>query len=492
MRAMSNIKTLYLFPDTNIFLQCKPLDQVDWSSFAEWDNIQIILTRPVQAEIDNFKGKGNGRQASRARTTSTLIRKLLDADHQGIALHASPTVRLHLRHDLRRDESVAEDLNYDERDDQLVGTAWAFQKAKPTEDIRLLTNDTGPMASAKSIGLRYHVVPEDWLLQPEAGEAEKREKALAAEIAKYKNAEPLFKISVEHDGPIVANISAYAPLTQDEVQELLDRLTERHPLATYFGPAEPKERTIDQGLPSALSAYRLLGATKEVFTPATPEQIEEYKEAYERWRETCLELFKELHIKLNSRLNWPKLTVWISNAGSRPADDALVIFEPEGNFFLIPTGHRKKISETPRPQLPVPPSPPKGTWKRLEPYMGALARLHGITHESMNEAVTNLLRPPTLPSPPDPNRFYFKEGRAGKISKGFSFTCQQWRHAHESEDFGMTILSPLQSGTQTGLLKVAVHAANLTTPATRHVPLRFTVEIGSCLSYAEQMLSALG
>ncbi len=488
MRTMSNTKTLYLFPDTNIFLQCKPLDQVDWSSFVEWDSIHIILTRPVQAEIDNFKGKGNGRQASRARTTSTLIRKLLDANHEGIALHSSPTVRLHLRHDLRRDESVAEDLNYDERDDQLVGTAWAFQKTKPTEDVRLLTNDTGPMASAKAIGLRYHVVPEDWLLQPEAGEAEKREKALIAEITKYKNAEPLFEISVEHDGPIVANISAYEALTQDEVQKLIDRLTERHPLAAYFGPTEPKERAIDQGFPSAL---RFMGATKEVFTPATPEQIEEYKEAYAKWRETCLELFAELHKKLNARLDWPKLTVWISNAGSRPADDALIIFETEGNFLLIPTGHQETNSEPHRPQLPSPPTPPKGTWRRLDPYMSALARIHGITHETMNAAVADLLRPPSLPKPPDPNAFYFKDGRAGKLSKSFSFTCQQWRHAHGAEDFGMTILSPMQSGAHTGLLKVAVHAANLTTPATRRVPLRFTIEIGSCFSYAEQMLSEL-
>ncbi|WP_342616488.1 PIN domain-containing protein [Rhodoferax sp. GW822-FHT02A01] len=495
---MNLAKTLYLFPDTNIFLQCKPLEQVDWSSFAEWDNIQLILTRPVQAEIDAFKGKGNGRQASKARAASTLIRRLLDADDEGIGLHSSPAIHLYLRHDLRRDESVAEDLNYEERDDQLVGTALAFQKTKPTQDVKLLTNDTGPMASAKAVGLAYHVVPPDWLLQSETDDAEKREKALKTEIAKYKSAEPIFEIKASHDGPVIANISVYNHLTDGEVRELVHKLTTRYPLETYFGSIERQERSIDQGMASTMYLPRLFGATKEVFEPATSEQIEQYKNAYAEWKETCHEVLLKLHETLNSSHTWPTLTFRISNVGSRPADDALVVFEPEGTFYLVPAKNKDAsddaaTTDSDQPYFPRPPVAPKGTWKRIDQYastLGALARYQRLTeHMSLNGMHVPQLF--TRPASRDPNGFYFKEGQAGMPSKIVSFICSQWRHAHEPENFEMSIHCPRTSGTHAGLLRVTAHAANLTTPEVLSFPLRLTVTETSSLAFAEKILASL-
>src|SRR6188508_67432 len=128
-------KVLYLFPDTNVFLQCKPLEQVAWASFGSWDRIEVLLTRPVQTEIDSLKDKGNSRRAARARAMSTRIRELLNAPEERMNLREAPLVVLCLRNDLRRDETAAATLDYGERDGQLVGTAVAFLKANPNKAV---------------------------------------------------------------------------------------------------------------------------------------------------------------------------------------------------------------------------------------------------------------------------------------------------------------------------------------------------------------------
>lgn len=54
----------------------------------------------------------------------------------------------------------------------------------------MLTDDTGPMASARMVGVPFVAIPDDWLLTPEANETEKKIGALQVELARLKKAEP--------------------------------------------------------------------------------------------------------------------------------------------------------------------------------------------------------------------------------------------------------------------------------------------------------------
>lgn len=361
-------KILYLFPDTNLFLQCKPLDQVTWSALGDWDRIEILLTRPVQTEIDALKGRGNSRQATRARSASSLIRELLEAQDGRKTLLNSPLVQLCLRHDLRRDDSVAEILNYEERDDQLVGTALAFRKANPETEVRLITNDTGPMASAKTVALDYFTTPEEWLLPPEADDLEKREAALRAEIARYKSVEPAFtitKISPKEDR-LHASLVVFSELSPTDVEMLVSRLTKKFPRCGDFGPTETQERSIDH-----VPATRLFGIEKEVFHPATHEEIDQYRSAYDRWKKECSEQLSKLSVILNSAIVWPQFSLGITNIGSRPADSALVQITGEGAPFLRPPKQKEDQDEDDElntPRLPSAPKPPKGRWEQVSRF----------------------------------------------------------------------------------------------------------------------------
>lgn len=48
---------LYLFADTNLFIQCRALVELDWSAWASFDEVHVIVSRPVQREIDYRKNK---------------------------------------------------------------------------------------------------------------------------------------------------------------------------------------------------------------------------------------------------------------------------------------------------------------------------------------------------------------------------------------------------------------------------------------------------
>lgn len=494
-RTLKTVKILYLFPDTNVFLQCKPLEQVSWSAFGEWDRIEVLLTRPVQSEIDSLKGKGNGRQASRARSASSRIRELLQTEGERLTLRKAPLVQLCLRHDLRRDESASGELNYVERDDQLVGTALGFQKSNHDAAVWLLTNDTGPMASAKAVGLKYWEIPADWFLPPEADDSEKRESALKAEIARYKSLEPSFvaKLSPANNQP-KQSITKFRSLSTLESDKLLARLGARFPRCTDFGPSEAQERIINR---SPVPAF--LGKTKEVFHPATQDEIDKYHAAYGMWEQECADKLSNLSSMLNKVLAWPKIAVQIENVGSRPADDTLVVLDVQGKLLLRPPKRQEDEGEEQgdcqeKLKLSPAPSAPKGKWKRIDPF--GLGRSFA-DHVGRVERVwpsDNLLRPllRSVASNRDPNGLYFKAGQRGRPSKHIEYECAQWRHAQSPEVFEFDVLCPLEPGTYSALVIVEVHAANLTSPEIVKLPVELSVEEVSCFEIAETMVAELG
>jgi hypothetical protein len=76
-------------------------DEIDWKSLGDFDLIELIVTRPVQSEIDQHKNQGSTRLSGRARATSTVFREiLLSPEKRKIVRAEKPTVRLVIRQDL--------------------------------------------------------------------------------------------------------------------------------------------------------------------------------------------------------------------------------------------------------------------------------------------------------------------------------------------------------------------------------------------------------
>lgn len=484
-------KTLYLFPDTNLFIQCKPLEELDWSLWGDFDEVRLLVCRPIQAEIDSHKGKGSGRLSKRARAASSIFRKALLADNDYIEVCSKqPLVSLYIRQDLKVDPGLDQQLSYSERDDQLVGIASLFAKANLDADVRILTHDTGPMASAKLAGVAFCEIPDDWLLPPETDESEKRVSALQSELMRYKKAEPSFDVQFANTetnvSALEAEIITYEPLDRSQVAALLEKLKIRFPVATDFGPRVPQERTKS-------SPFGLFGEGREIFTPASEAEILKYtEEHYPNWVSKCEHIFNNLHTALAARTPWPVFRIRLRNIGARPADDALIVFSARGPFQVCsPKSSSDEPSAEDELTLPPPPWVPRGSWRqaRTFPGMENFGTVHARSVGFDVSSLDAILRTPV--NKRDPNAFYWKPSRPEAPVQTCSIECKQWRHLVESQEIDLAVHCQLTPGQVSGVLGVEVHASNMTEVFVKREPLHLLVRQGDTFDRALELVNQL-
>ena len=258
---------VHLFCDTNLLLQCKPLEELDWS---DWDShdVRVVVTKPILREVDYRKNQGNSRVAKRARRANAMFRKMRPTEKK-VVRETNPRVTLHVEPQYQYSPELADTLNYEERDDQLVGTLHRFAKENVDTDARLLTHDTAPLHTAEGIGLKAEIIPEDWLLPPEAGEQQKKIGTLQREVERLGHAEPSFDIrfldtTTDEAESFEVQLELYDPLTDEEVSASMERLRGLHPMITDFGSPKAK-RPLAAQFSQALELSRL--ASGRVYHP---------------------------------------------------------------------------------------------------------------------------------------------------------------------------------------------------------------------------------
>ena len=197
MKFAMTKQTLYLFPDTNLFIQCHPLEQLDWSEWAEFEEVHLIVCRPIQREIDNQKYRGNDRIGKRARTTYGVFRSIIDSEEgYRLVTDADPRVKLYLESPSLPSNDLKDTLDYSKPDDELVGCVYRFKHEHQNEDVRLLTHDAGAMMTAKSFDLQVAAIKDEWVIPPENNKSEREVARLKERIAQFERAEPQFRIKL--------------------------------------------------------------------------------------------------------------------------------------------------------------------------------------------------------------------------------------------------------------------------------------------------------
>jgi hypothetical protein len=482
------LSRLILFPDTNVFLQCRALHEVPWGDTVQADEIALLIGAQVQDEIDRLKGDGNSRRARRARETNSLFRSALASPDESLPLRESaPKVTLRFAPALPQQRESAETLDLTRSDDQLLDEVMHFRRTEPSAQI--LSGDTGMMLRARRLGVPLIPVPESWLLPPEKDDRDRQIGALRAEVAGLRSAEALLSLSLDDERSrqvetIAGSLPLYRDLTAEEVNGLIRAVERSHPEVKAFGSSAPAAKA-----PEGLGALGPLLAGLASFRAPSTDQIARYHDDYEEWIGRARKLFEQLGPSLNIRHRIYKLRVALANTSSRPADEVLLELKVHGNVTLLASvgdnspdliAQAEKLpSEV---VLPSPPSPPKGEY-----FYEALARnaqfgqrdlasaLHGYMPDYSGIRSSFKRR--------DRHEFYRREDDDRPTTEA-SFACEEFRHQRAPEVFTVWVVTPLQGEIAKARLHIRASARNMNAPVDLYVPIDIDSESRSTYEIA--------
>jgi hypothetical protein len=461
-----------LFPDTNVFLQCKALNELQWGDIIDADEIELLVGAPVQDEIDHLKSDGNQRRARRARDANRLFRSVLTSSGESLVIReADPRVTLRFAPPLHPKRETAETLDLARADDRLIDEVMHFRRGDPSAEI--MSNDTGMILRCRRHGVPLVAIPEPWLLPPEKDERDKQIDALRSEVSRLQSSDALLSVSLLYeDGRVCDAVSEsmplYLTLSEEELTELLKEIRERYPITSDF--SEP---------PSLRADLNKLGlgaaAVQRSWRAPTQEKINQYRQEYDEWTGKAREKFGNLSSLLNAKHRIRKLQISLSNTGHRPADQVLLELAVYGNATLcVTTGDEMpdllqqvaKFSTT--VILPEPPTPPSGGLQ-LSDLRGARGSLFGEggLAEALRMPDYSHVRPALFNR--DRHEFYRREDD-DKPAPTASFTCEEFRHQRASQIFNLWLIASPQNDLKLRL-HVRVSARNMSAPVDRHVPI---------------------
>lgn len=473
-------ETLYLFPDTNVLLQCKPLGNVSFAEITDCDEIQVIITWPIQQEIDRQKGKGSTRLAKKARSAAALFDKILDSPSGTLIVRErSPRVCISMDLSLKPSSELSEQLDYNEADDRFVGIVAGYSAENKDLKVALITNDSGPRFSAMQHNLTCYKVPSLWMLPPETDEKDKKIKELEDKVRKLTKSMPEFEIKIYENTECDVICPFYTAMSEDEVNEVISLLTYAFPMVTDFDTEKNKS-----------TSSMILGAVfgNGEYIPASVSEITKYKmEHYPEWVKQCEEMLKTCHEKINPPFAKKNVSFLLNNIGSVVAERAVVTFKSNGKFGLSGSNWdiEENIIKNDDIHFPLPPVAPKGRWKNIMADLDHLRYPSGFSSMEMRNKSYDY-RLPEIKASRDKNSFYYKR-IGGGLAKEISLECEEWRHKTKDEEFSLFTYIKNTPGVMEGSIQVRIDANNIIEPIIKDFKLRISVEERSVYSAIMEM-----
>lgn len=431
----------FLFVDSNLFLQCRPLQDLDWDRLVGREEVTILVPSAVLAELDTHKSDGNSRRAQRARRALQFLNSLLVSPDDTVIVRTTPTkVIAQFAPEVSGDQSTS-------NDDSILFEVAEMTRTHGNQTVGLVTHDTNLKVKAKRKGLRFFPLPDEWLLAPEPDERDKRVRQLEEEVALLKRQTPIIEITLDGNQEIGLIVPSYEPLTPDTVERLVKAMTAKFPMKTDF---------------SLTSTERLLsvgGNGMFGLRPPADWEIAKYQnEKYPNWERSLRGHLEQLHSYLRIRDATADIRLLIANNGTVPGEHVHIALRvSEGLLNVDPEHHNKLMKKLlTRPEAPSPPQPHQTS-------LDSSSNLH---------AINRFTQPYQLQRPIRPNRdeFYLKAGK--DIDTEWVWECENMRHGVPPQEFSFRVGMNAHSQPSGGQMVIEVSAENLPKAAVKQYRIK--------------------
>ncbi|MBI1919574.1 MAG: hypothetical protein HYS23_00690 [Geobacter sp.] len=478
-----------LFADTNLFLQCRDIKELPWDEITGGDDLLLLVPRAVQEEIDRLKHDGNSRRARRAKKANALIREIVLKDDTKLVLCATnPYVEVSFPPSVNLKKPPHNVLDLTRSDDRIIAEAILYKKSNPSMYVSLITHDTNPILTAKRCNLPVIVIPDDWLLEPEPDQKDKKLAALEKRLAELERNFPSITVNVVKNKDqqiqnLAVKITRYPALTDDQIDDLLNIVKAKFPMATDF-TTEPKRN-------SALPLGHKAMIINQRYEPPTESAIKKYQEKeYPKWVQSMQKLLQDLAARLETPSRNVEISLLIANEGGVPAENLVVEFDATSGLFLKYSDDEEQTEDNEQHLLPSPPLPPKGKWVDFHNFRSILDQTSAyarIVPENHYLNLPSILRKQQR----DKHTFYWKPERPPKCFPHWAYECEEFRHKVEPEEFNATIYVTPDIEIQRASVKCRVTAKNMPEPLNYVLPVVIDYETGDTLQIAMNLVDSL-
>lgn len=184
---MAKKEKVFAFLDTNIFLEFQEFTQIDWPTITNSKSVCLVVTRINMQELDGFKydPKSQRRQKRSRNVTKKILKILQKAEALEAQIPCRPGVSL-LYLTASPDMSNHPELKESSNDDQMMASILDFinnnSEATKSNTV-LIAADTGPQLLAMHYGLKTVSLGDEYQLEPEPNQIEKRLKQLENQLS---------------------------------------------------------------------------------------------------------------------------------------------------------------------------------------------------------------------------------------------------------------------------------------------------------------------
>lgn len=336
---------MYIFLDSNILLHFQSFEKLHWDEIYETDSVTLCFAPIVIQEVDQHKYQANGKIRKKAKAVCNKIEKY------GLErINVSDKIKVEILV-IKPNEQTFNDhfLPMYDQDNELLATILEFKKNK-TDEVLLVTNDTGPRLKARSLNISCSKLDEKYLLRPEKNSFEKEILKLQLENEKLKNITPKLKLIFNNRDNIISyTIEQLSSSKETYIDNMLNEIKKKHPIIEYVQEKSPK---IDGTTPlTNIAAYiNSLSplAPKQEDYDKYNEQLDKY---YTRYRKHLYDLFI-YNIQASLKID---LSISLINEGTAPAENTDVNLHFPDGFKVLEKDEWKDL----KPNPPSPPSKPK-------------------------------------------------------------------------------------------------------------------------------------
>lgn len=314
-----------LFPDTNVYLHCRRLNEIDWLELFNTDACHIVVPKVVIGELDKHKNSHpNSTIQKRARGIIQQLEQWFGVDN---TVRLGVTIEPYLG-------SIAgyeqDNLDFTLNDDRLIAYMLSYVEANPSVETILVTTDLGIKLTAGMFGISVVKLPDQYVLEPAASKEKKEKRELERRVQKLEAAQPNLSVAfVNQASCVTLSVKHHPMLTDEHVTGYLSQLQVDFPFRGI--PDDPAARL-------AMSAY---GLTTD---------IDRYNKELKVFFQKCEAYFRECWEYRTRKTLQGVLNFCIFNTGTAPAEDMDIYLDiPRNNFILYDADNAPIEPERPRP-----------------------------------------------------------------------------------------------------------------------------------------------